>query len=160
MESGASSKGAMFIDATYEGDLMAKAGVSYHVGREANSLYGETINGLQIGRREASSVHQERRSLCEAGRSEQRARLGRHADARGRGWRRRQPHPGLQLPHVQHDDDANRVPFPKPRKLRRKAVRTAAAQLRGRRSERIPGHPRRCRTARRTRTTTSPSAPT
>src|SRR5690606_35857094 len=32
--------GKMFIDATYEGDLMAAAGVSYHVGREANNVYG------------------------------------------------------------------------------------------------------------------------
>lgn len=48
MESGRKFSGKVFIDATYEGDLMAKAGVSYHVGREANSLYGETINGLQI----------------------------------------------------------------------------------------------------------------
>jgi hypothetical protein len=38
-----------FIDATYEGDLMAAAGVSYHVGREANAQYGETWNGNQVG---------------------------------------------------------------------------------------------------------------
>ncbi|MCD7935793.1 MAG: FAD-dependent oxidoreductase [Tannerellaceae bacterium] len=37
-----------FIDCTYEGDLMAKSGVSYTVGREANSLYGETWNGVQL----------------------------------------------------------------------------------------------------------------
>lgn len=48
MESGRAFAGAMFIDATYEGDLLAKAGVSYHVGREANAVYGETINGVQI----------------------------------------------------------------------------------------------------------------
>ncbi len=47
MESGRTIGGRMFIDATYEGDLMAKAGVSYHVGREANSTYGETLNGVQ-----------------------------------------------------------------------------------------------------------------
>ncbi len=40
-------EGQMFIDATYEGDLMAAAGVSYHVGREANSVYGEKWNGVQ-----------------------------------------------------------------------------------------------------------------
>ncbi|GAA4452557.1 hypothetical protein GCM10023189_16110 [Nibrella saemangeumensis] len=40
-------EGQMFIDATYEGDLMAAAGVKYHVGREANSVYGETWNGVQ-----------------------------------------------------------------------------------------------------------------
>ncbi len=41
--------GKMFIDATYEGDLMAAAGVSYHVGREASSVYGEKWNGIQVG---------------------------------------------------------------------------------------------------------------
>ncbi|MES2796564.1 MAG: FAD-dependent oxidoreductase [Bacteroidota bacterium] len=40
-------QGKMFIDATYEGDLMALAGVSYHVGREANSVYNEKWNGVQ-----------------------------------------------------------------------------------------------------------------
>jgi hypothetical protein len=38
----------MFIDATYEGDLMAKAGVSYHVGREAEAVYGESLNGIRV----------------------------------------------------------------------------------------------------------------
>ena len=42
-------EGQIFIDATYEGDLMAAAGVSYHVGREPNSTYNETWNGVQIG---------------------------------------------------------------------------------------------------------------
>jgi N-acetylneuraminic acid mutarotase/flavin-dependent dehydrogenase len=37
----------MFIDATYEGDLMALAGVSYTVGRESNAQYGETGNGVR-----------------------------------------------------------------------------------------------------------------
>jgi hypothetical protein len=39
--------GKMFIDATYEGDLMAAAGVSYHVGRESSNQYGESLNGVQ-----------------------------------------------------------------------------------------------------------------
>ena len=38
----------VFIDATYEGDLMAKAGVSYTVGREGNAVYGEQLNGIQV----------------------------------------------------------------------------------------------------------------
>jgi hypothetical protein len=38
----------MFIDTSYEGDLMALARVSYSVGRESNSQYGETYNGEQI----------------------------------------------------------------------------------------------------------------
>lgn len=41
-------KAKMFIDCSYEGDLMAKAGVSYIVGREANSTYNETYNGVQV----------------------------------------------------------------------------------------------------------------
>jgi hypothetical protein len=39
---------SMFIDCTYEGDLMAKAGVSYRVGREGNDEYNETYNGVQM----------------------------------------------------------------------------------------------------------------
>lgn len=46
---GKTFSGKMFLDATYEGDLMASAGVSYHVGREANSVYGEEWNGIQTG---------------------------------------------------------------------------------------------------------------
>jgi hypothetical protein len=45
-------RAGMFVDATYEGDLMAAAGVSYHVGRESNSVYGETCNGAQPRRPE------------------------------------------------------------------------------------------------------------
>ncbi|GAB3717335.1 FAD-dependent oxidoreductase [Spirosoma lituiforme] len=45
--SGQVYEGNMFIDVTYEGDLMAAAGVTYHVGREANSVYNETWNGVQ-----------------------------------------------------------------------------------------------------------------
>ena len=46
-EDGTEYRGRMFVDATYEGDLMAAAGVSYTVGREANAVYGETLNGIQ-----------------------------------------------------------------------------------------------------------------
>ena len=50
MKSGRSFDGGMFIDTTYEGDLMAAAGIPYHVGREANSTYQETCNGIQYER--------------------------------------------------------------------------------------------------------------
>ena len=46
-EDGRRFAGAMFIDASYEGDLMAKAGVAYHVGREAESVHGESLNGIR-----------------------------------------------------------------------------------------------------------------
>lgn len=41
-------KAKMFLDCTYEGDLMARAGVSYFVGREDNSIYNETLSGVQL----------------------------------------------------------------------------------------------------------------
>ena len=47
--SGKTFKGKIFIDATYEGDLMASAGISYTVGRESNSLYQEKWDGVQAG---------------------------------------------------------------------------------------------------------------
>jgi hypothetical protein len=37
-----------YIDCTYEGDLLAKAGVSYTVGREDNKKYNETVDGFQL----------------------------------------------------------------------------------------------------------------
>lgn len=37
-----------FMDCSYEGDLMAKAGVSYVVGREDNKEFNETLNGVQL----------------------------------------------------------------------------------------------------------------
>ena len=49
MLDGKSYAGKMFLDASYEGDLMAAAGVSYHVGREAVSTYGEKWAGVQTG---------------------------------------------------------------------------------------------------------------
>ena len=48
-ENGRTYTGRMFIDATYEGDLMAAAGVGYHVGRESSATYGERWNGVQTG---------------------------------------------------------------------------------------------------------------
>jgi hypothetical protein len=47
MESGEIFAAQEYIDASYEGDLLAKAGVSYTVGREANSKYSESKNGVQ-----------------------------------------------------------------------------------------------------------------
>ncbi|MCG8308645.1 MAG: FAD-dependent oxidoreductase [Cytophagales bacterium] len=47
--SGKVFSGKIFVDATYEGDLVAAANVNYHVGREANSVYEESWNGIQVG---------------------------------------------------------------------------------------------------------------
>ncbi len=50
MLSGKTFTAKMFIDATYEGDLMAAAGVEYQVGRESQAEYGEDANGIQTGK--------------------------------------------------------------------------------------------------------------
>ena len=47
MGTGKMFRSQMFINASYEGDLMAKAGVRYAVGREANAQYGETLDGVR-----------------------------------------------------------------------------------------------------------------
>lgn len=47
--SGKVFRASVFIDATYEGDLMAAAGVAYTLGREACEVYGEQWNGVQKG---------------------------------------------------------------------------------------------------------------
>lgn len=47
MENGASYRAKMFVDASYEGDLLAQAGVSFIVGREGAAQYGETLAGVR-----------------------------------------------------------------------------------------------------------------
>ncbi|PQO38393.1 FAD-dependent oxidoreductase [Blastopirellula marina] len=48
--SGKTFAGKMFIDATYEGDLLAASGVSYTIGRESNAQYGEVGNGVEVAK--------------------------------------------------------------------------------------------------------------
>ena len=62
MLNGRKFTGKLFIDATYEGDLMAASGVSYYVGREANSVYGEHWNGIQKDHKVAYRFLNESRS--------------------------------------------------------------------------------------------------
>ncbi len=47
MEDGLTIRAQQFLDCTYEGDLLARAGVSWHAGRESNSVYGENYNGIR-----------------------------------------------------------------------------------------------------------------
>jgi autotransporter-associated beta strand protein len=54
MTDGSVHRGRMFIDTTYEGDVLALAGVSFAVGREGTNVYGETLNGI----RPSTAAHQ------------------------------------------------------------------------------------------------------
>jgi len=57
MDDGTAYRAKMFIDATYEGDLLAKAGVTYTLLREGNAKYGETLNGVQLFPRFLPELH-------------------------------------------------------------------------------------------------------
>jgi hypothetical protein len=52
MFDGSHHAGRVFVDATYEGDLMAMAGITFTTGREANAIYGEDYNGVQTANAE------------------------------------------------------------------------------------------------------------
>ena len=115
MLSGKTYRGRMFIDATYEGDLMAASGVSYMVGREPNVQYGETLNGVQ----KAQNTHKHRFrkpvSPYQIPGDPQSGLLARvHADPPGEegvGDRRLQAYCYRMC---MTDVAKNRVPFPKP----------------------------------------------
>ena len=113
MESGREYSGRVFIDASYEGDLMARAGVSYHVGREANADYDETLDGVQLG----SKKHQFNAPVdpyVVPGDPESGLLPGVHPGGpgeQGQGDRRVQAY---NFRMCMTDDAANRLPFPKP----------------------------------------------
>jgi hypothetical protein len=114
MESGKTYEGRIFIDATYEGDLMAKAGVSYHVGREANSVYNETLNGVQT---KNATKHQFTKPVdpyIKPGDPSSGLLPGVHGDSPGQegaGDRRIQAY---NFRICMTDAPENRIPFPKP----------------------------------------------
>ena len=136
MESGRVFAGRIFIDATYEGDLMAKAGVAYAVGREANAQYGETLNGVQTRNAKYASVRESDRSLPHAGRPAERAAAGRACRrSRARG-RRRPARSGLQLPHVPDRCAAEPCAVSQAGRLRSAPLRITAAISSGRRGAR------------------------
>lgn len=50
MTNGTRLRGTVFVDATYEGDLMAAAGVPSTIGRESQATYGESLAGVRVNR--------------------------------------------------------------------------------------------------------------
>ena len=108
-------RGKVFIDATYEGDLMAAAGVSYAVGREANSVYGETISGVQFREARAHQMKWHVSPYVEDGKPESGLLPGiepRNPDEKdGDGDRRVQAY---NFRMCLTDDPENRIPFAKP----------------------------------------------
>jgi hypothetical protein len=105
-------RAAVYIDATYEGDLMAGAGVSYHVGREGNATYGETINGVFFGDKHQFKVPVD--PYIVAGNPASGLLPGIHGGdpgQAGQGDRRVQAY---NFRMCMTDVPANRIPFPRP----------------------------------------------
>jgi hypothetical protein len=108
-EEGSTFSGKVFVDASYEGDLMAQAGVSYRVGREGTGEYGESLAGV----RERTPLHQFRAAVSPL---DSRGRLlpevaPRSADPVGSADARVQAY-NFRLCMTKTAD--NRVPWPKP----------------------------------------------
>ncbi len=115
MESGKTFQGKMFIDASYEGDVLAKAGCSYHVGRESNATYQETLNGVQTARAKGHQFTKPVDPFIKPGDPASGLLPGIHDGGPGE--------EGSGDRHVQAynfricmtDDPGNMVPFPKPK---------------------------------------------
>src|SRR5262245_50187114 len=108
-ENGAVFRARIFVDASYEGDLMAQAGVSYTWGREGMQEFGESLAGV----REHTPLHQFRAQVSPLGKD---GRLlpevmPRTGDPVGAADKRVQAY-NFRLCMTQAPD--NRLPFPKP----------------------------------------------
>jgi hypothetical protein len=106
-ESGAEFRGAVFIDASYEGDLMAQADVPYTVGREAEATYGEPLAGVQPAQQMGPplSAHYVSHPL------QQLPGVGPAPSTKGSSDNRVQPY-DFRLCFTREAD--NRTPFPRP----------------------------------------------
>jgi len=123
-EDGESWRAKVFADCSYEGDLMAQAGVHYTWGARSGQEYGESLAGV----REHTPAHQFnvaalgiRPATCSLPGDRPRDRLRRRL--------RRQKSAGLQLSVVLTNDPANRIPFPRPEGYDRCALRSARAPI-------------------------------
>jgi hypothetical protein len=110
-EGGDCFRAKVFVDATYEGDLLAAAGVSFHVGREGNAKYDETHNGVFFGPGHTFTLKVD--PYKEEGKKTSGLLWGISPEAPGE--------PGQGDGKVQAynfrmwlTDDADRLPFPKP----------------------------------------------
>lgn len=113
-EDGAILTGRMFVDATYEGDLLAKAGVAYTVGREANSQYGETLNGVQTAQATKHQFKQPVDPYVKPGDPASGLLPGIHPGDPGRDGEGDKRVQAYNFRMCLTDAPENRLPFPKP----------------------------------------------
>jgi hypothetical protein len=108
-EDGATYKARMFSDSTYEGDLMAQAGVEYTWGRESAAQYGESLAGV----REHTPLHQfldQVRARDANGKLLPEISDGPKGE-KGSADRKVQSY---NFRMIMSDDPANQIPYPKP----------------------------------------------
>ncbi len=156
METGEVYAAKIFIDATYEGDLMAKAGCSYAVGRESNSQYGETLNGVQLG----SVKHQFSRPIdpyVKPGDPSSGLLPGVHGGSPGEHGQGDHRVQAYNFRMCLTDVPENRVPFPKPEGYDPARYEISARMIAA--GAGAASVARRCRIARPTRTTPGRSRP-
>ena len=161
MESGRVFAGRMFIDATYEGDLMATAGVRYTVGREANAPVRRDAQ-RRADRAAPSTTSSSSRSIPTSCRATRRAaccracRPSRPGDD-GQGDRRVQAY---CFRMCTTDVPENRAPLAQARRTTTRCATSCCCATSRRATCACRGARRACPTARPTRTTTAPSRPT
>ena len=114
MESGRVFEGKVFVDATYEGDLLAAAGVGFHVGREANSKYGESLNGVQTVRAVKHQFMNGIDGYVKKGDSSSGVLPGIQKGGPGKEGEGDDKVQAYCFRMCLTDDPANRIPFPKP----------------------------------------------
>ncbi|MGV3531296.1 MAG: FAD-dependent oxidoreductase, partial [Chthoniobacteraceae bacterium] len=109
-----SIRAGMFIDATYEGDLLAAAGVSYAVGREPNAQYGETLNGIQTARSGGNQLPNGINPYITPGSPQSGLLPGVNANAGGSDGEGDERLQAYTFRMAMTDVPANRMPVPKP----------------------------------------------
>ncbi|HEY2252123.1 MAG TPA: FAD-dependent oxidoreductase, partial [Planctomycetaceae bacterium] len=113
-EDGTVFSGKMFIDATYEGDLLAKAGVTYTVGREPNAKYGETLNGVQTAHAVKHQFMKPVDPFVKPGDPASGLLPGIHAGQPGRDGEEDRRVQAYNFRMCLTDAPENKIPFPKP----------------------------------------------
>jgi hypothetical protein len=108
-EDGTTYRAAAFADCSYEGDLMAQAGVKYTWGRESTAQYGEELAGV----RERTPYHQFRMAIPARG-SNGKLLPEIHAEPRGTPGSADKKVQSYNFRMILSNDPANRAPFPKP----------------------------------------------
>lgn len=108
---GVSVRARMFLDCTYEGDLMAAAGVRHTIGREDDTVYGETLNGAQVRNKHQFDLPVSPFVVPDRPESGLLPGFDAEAPVTGKGDHRIQAY---CFRMCLTDDPANRLPFPKP----------------------------------------------